>query len=571
MQKMTGQSLKTSIKTDIYELALDPAGSQLKIIMRGLEEVAVDSNMALLIAPEFADANIKYGTPHFVDNVSLPGDGALLVVRTDLRGDFSGWIENRIACLRDRIVCTARYLVDSAQSVAHWRVLNQGASLGLPSVHAFVGKGKRNPCGTTFPVENLQVSTASHNFQFWNACPRLLFTDGLATVAVGGTTLAHDYGLELKTLEDGEVEYLRFNYGGAEAPHPGQANRVQTGPRLQIQFTCGLTPLQVQAAFTQSMRDDGIVAAHRYRPEHLPWRRPWYCTWADQVLLGKTLTGDADWKGQRKSNYVLNQDLVMRAANRIREWNLNIGTIVIDAGWQDKRGDWNIDTDKFPDVRAMVDELHEMGFKVHFWWAALQVESGANILEREGFTYRLPHVEEYALDYTNPAVREYVGEKVDRWFSSGPGGWDIDGLKLDWLCERIHPVKDPVDPEWRGEERQLTKMLEMFQTIAARHKNAFAICGQARNPHSANLNFLAGLPENFSDDLSFLLKALPPLKAWMPDWWIKAHCVYQAERAADHIRLTRALDPNSIPELGIVLPENMPDEILADVKDALRA
>ena len=501
----------------------------------------------------------------------MPDGGEEIVLRALLSGGGNGWIENRVYSTVDRFVCTARYVLDVAHPVEHWQVFGRDTELGLPSVHAFVGKGNKDLGGTTFPVENLDVSTASHNFQLWNACPRLLFTDGRVTAALGGTTLAHDYGLELKTNAQGTAEHLRFNYGGPDAPHPGQANRVQTGPRLQVQFHSGRTALQVQEAFTESMRRDGIVAPHRYRPEHLPWRRPWYCTWADQVLLAESLTGDADWKGQRKSNAVLTQDLVMRAANRIRDWDLNIGTIVVDAGWQDKRGDWELDPDKFPDGRGMVDELHAMGFKVHFWWAALQVEAGAKVLKREGFTYPLPGVDEHALDYTNPDVREYVAEKVDRWFSADPDGWDIDGLKLDWLCERIRPVRNPADPEWRGEERQLTKMLELFHEIAARHKPAFAICGQARNPHSANLNFLAGIPENFSDDLDFLSEALAPLKAWMPEWWIKAHCVYQPERVAEHIRRTRNLDPNAIPELGLVLPENMADQTLADVKTALAA
>lgn len=82
---------------------------------------------------------------------------------------------------------------------------------------------------------------------------------------------------------------------------------------------------------------------------------------------------------------------------------------------------------------------------------------------------------------------------------------------------------------------------------------------------------VTAISENFSDDLSHLPRLLPSLKAWMPGWWLKAHCIYQPDRVPDHIRLMRAIDPDGIPEIGLVLPENMPDETLAEVKKALES
>ncbi len=532
----------------------------------GTERPVFESNTGLLLLPVFAES-VGVGTPHPIDFQPLSAGGSLCL-RAPLTGDLNGWVENEIIAMDDRIVCAARYIADVDHHITHWQVLGAHSRLGLPSVHANVGQGLQNLGGAMFDRDNLELSTASHNFQHWNAVPRLLLTDGEQTVAVGGTTLANDYGLELKTGVDGEVAYLRFNYGGADAPHPAPAQQEQIGPRLQIQCSTGLAPLAAYARFTAAMIADGIIPEHRYRPEHLPWQRPWYCTWADQVLLANSLTGDADWQGQRASNAVLTQDLVMRAVTRIREWDLNIGTIVIDAGWQDKRGDWNLRTDKFPDVRGMVEQLHNWGYKVHMWWAPLQVETGADVLQRQGFTYPLPGGNEHALDYTNPAVRDYIAAKVNRFFSSGPDGWDLDGLKLDWLCERIQPQADVIDPDWRGEENQLVRMQRFFCKIAARHKTVFAISSQPRNPQMANLSFTTGIPENFSDDLSVLNKSVDALKAWMPGWWIKAHCVYQPAAIAEHVRQTRAL--GAIPEVGLVLPKHLSDAQMNELKQALK-
>ena len=562
----SNEKSKTGIRlqTDSYAITLHPYAFDLAV---GPDSpTLIHSAQGLLLMPMFAASGIEIG-PAEIMSESNQGALRLLVIRAVISGALTGWVENTICCLSDRIVCSAGYQVDADHHIAHWHVLNAGSRTGVPAVHANVGQGLQNLGGTLFDVDDLELSTASHNFQHWNVAPRMLFIDGERTVAIGGTTLAHDYGLELTTGADGKVDYLRFNYGGVDAPHPGQGGRAVVGPRLQIQISNGLEPLAAYARFTEAMITDGIIPPHRYRPEHLPWRRPWYCTWADQVLLANSLTGDADWKGQRKSNAVLTQDLVMRAVTRIREWDLNIGTVVIDAGWQDKRGDWNLRTDKFPDVRGMVDQLHDWGYKVHFWWAPLQVEAGADVLQRDGFTYPVAGGKEFALDYTNPAVREYIADKVDRFFSSGPHGWNLDGLKLDWLCERVRPQPDPIDPDWRGEENQLVRMQRLFCSIAARYKTAFAISSQPRNPQMANLSFTTGIPENFSDDLSILNESVEALQAWMPGWWIKAHCIYQPDGVVEHVRQTRALD--GVPEIGLVLPEHMSDEQMATVKAAL--
>lgn len=39
----------------------------------------------------------------------------------------------------------------------------------------------------------------------------------------------------------------------------------------------------------------------------------------------------------------------------------------IDDRWQSAYGDLTFDQKKFPDAKGMVDQLHEMGFKVTVW------------------------------------------------------------------------------------------------------------------------------------------------------------------------------------------------------------
>jgi hypothetical protein len=61
------------------------------------------------------------------------------------------------------------------------------------------------------------------------------------------------------------------------------------------------------------------------------------------------------------------QKKVLVYARAIRDNKLPCGVIEIDDKWEDKYGDMEFDKTKFPDPKAMVDEIHAMGMKVTLW------------------------------------------------------------------------------------------------------------------------------------------------------------------------------------------------------------
>lgn len=65
--------------------------------------------------------------------------------------------------------------------------------------------------------------------------------------------------------------------------------------------------------------------------------------------------------------YDQNQEDVLRYAHGIVENGFPAGILMIDDNWQKYYGCWEFDREKFPDPKAMVDELHSMGFKVMLW------------------------------------------------------------------------------------------------------------------------------------------------------------------------------------------------------------
>lgn len=65
--------------------------------------------------------------------------------------------------------------------------------------------------------------------------------------------------------------------------------------------------------------------------------------------------------------YNQTQEHILRYAHAIVDNGFEPGILMIDEGWHGRYGVWDFDRLKFPDPKAMVDELHAMGFKVMLW------------------------------------------------------------------------------------------------------------------------------------------------------------------------------------------------------------
>lgn len=66
-------------------------------------------------------------------------------------------------------------------------------------------------------------------------------------------------------------------------------------------------------------------------------------------------------------NYHHNQADVLRYARAILDNGLPPGVFMIDDTWQEAYGTWRFHPGRFPNPKAMVDELHGLGFKVMLW------------------------------------------------------------------------------------------------------------------------------------------------------------------------------------------------------------
>jgi len=114
--------------------------------------------------------------------------------------------------------------------------------------------------------------------------------------------------------------------------------------------------------------------------------------------------------------------------------------VTLDDGWQNNYGDWQLDPKKFPhgdsDIKAMVNRIHQEGFKAQLWWSPFSAVPDSKLLtdepdlalrNRDGSRRKISWWNSYYLCPANSRVVEYHKELVRKILVD----WGFDGLKLD--------------------------------------------------------------------------------------------------------------------------------------------
>lgn len=138
------------------------------------------------------------------------------------------------------------------------------------------------------------------------------------------------------------------------------------------------------------------------------------------------------------------QDEVLSVARKYKEEGIKIDQIVIDFFHWTVQGDWKFDKTYWPDPKAMVDELHEMGIKVIVSvWPSVDrrsenfgpmLEKGLLIRTERGaaqtYDYQGDCVE---IDVFNPETRKYVWEKCCKnYYDLGIDAFWLDNSEPDY-------------------------------------------------------------------------------------------------------------------------------------------
>ena len=145
-------------------------------------------------------------------------------------------------------------------------------------------------------------------------------------------------------------------------------------------------------------------------PNELFFKAPQYNTWIELM-------------------YNQNQKQILEYAKTLKDAGLPSGVLMIDEGWAPDYGDYEFCARKFSDPKKMVDELHEMGFKVMLWVTPL--------ISPDSDCFR-------ELRHTNYLIKDKDGKiAVREWWNGFSAVLDLSNPEVcDWLDEKLHKLMD---------------------------------------------------------------------------------------------------------------------------------
>lgn len=145
--------------------------------------------------------------------------------------------------------------------------------------------------------------------------------------------------------------------------------------------------------------------------------------------------------------YEPTQKGVLEYAHAIIDNGFDAGILMIDEGWHTRYGQWKFDNYKFPDPKAMIDELHSLGFIVMLWVTPMVTADGVDFCKatrdlfnpesyndlflrnKEGKVALIEWWNGYSaiLDLRKECDQKYLSSKLDYLMSE----YGVDGFKFD--------------------------------------------------------------------------------------------------------------------------------------------
>jgi alpha-glucosidase len=184
---------------------------------------------------------------------------------------------------------------------------------------------------------------------------------------------------------------------------------------------------------------DNFFPASGKMPDELLFSKPQYNTWIELT-------------------YNQNQEAVLKYAQGIIDNGFSPGVLMIDDTWQEDYGKWVFHPGRFPNPKAMMDQLHQMGFKVMLWVCPFVSADQTMILQKlmkdKAFLMQQksdkmtwdkatdPAMINWwngysaLLDFTNPVAVKWFNDQLDRLVKD----YGVDGFKLDAGDMNFYPA-----------------------------------------------------------------------------------------------------------------------------------
>ncbi|XP_071509210.1 myogenesis-regulating glycosidase-like [Diadema antillarum] len=203
-------------------------------------------------------------------------------------------------------------------------------------------------------------------------------------------------------------------------------------------------PLDYTICSAENIRvvHDYMTARYVSKPEGLPdvrmMRSPIWSTWA-------------------RYKTTVNQSIVLNFADEILANGFNNSQIEIDDGYNwPNYGDYEFNESKFPNATAMVEELHEMGFRVTLWVTPFANERGTKAFA-EGDNLRY-------------WVKEENGQTalISWWAGTQAAMLDVTNPDaVDWFVQRLEDVRTTYGIDSFKFDAGETNYLGSYKTLQA--------------------------------------------------------------------------------------------------------
>jgi hypothetical protein len=218
-----------------------------------------------------------------------------------------------------------------------------------------------------------------------------------------------------------------------------------------------------------------------------------------------TLVRGPKWSTWSRYKTAVDQEKVLKFASEILELNYERSIMEIDDRWSSAYGELEFDSEKFPDAKAMVDDLHLKGFKVTLWVTPFVTEGTRAYKEgvkndyfvkskvltpghsKPGFFSWWQPTPVVAIDLTNTDARE--------WFLNGLKSlqtrYGIDGFKFD----AGEPCFLPKEFETKVPMKHPSEYTKLWSTEIAK---TFKLCEVRSGHHSTDSGVWTRIGDTFS-------------------------------------------------------------------------
>lgn len=296
-------------------------------------------------------------------------------------------------------------------------------------------------------------------------------------------TAAGWFSIGLAELPDASIYAFKDNAIWLDFPwHKIQLQHNQLYRFSSLIFTFNNSPWEAVGDYYRYLSRNNNFQTSKQNKQPDWWKRPLVSTWGEQRVLQITHEHPNFNSGWVK-NYVTHQ---LQALDSL-SFNL-----IIENKWAVADGD-PTPSDRFQDLRELIDWCHALDIKVILFWKAWKVEA-------KSLPIRMKIFDGEHVDATDPLFESYVDSCCQVLFGDGQDQLNADGLKID----QLFLTRDPARANYAAGNigigfREAYRYLQIFYQMAKKYKPDALIMSSAIDPHFADVQDMVRINDDWDN------------------------------------------------------------------------